>query len=56
MLSCVPDVPRDRECNTAQLFQGYGLGPEEIAFIGAQVAAHDGELFGDSELSEAGEE
>jgi site-specific DNA-methyltransferase (adenine-specific) len=52
----VPVVPLDQEWTDAKLYQRYGLGPEEIAFIESQVAAHDGELFGDSELSEAGEE
>ncbi|MCE2690005.1 MAG: Eco57I restriction-modification methylase domain-containing protein [Rubrivivax sp.] len=52
----VPDVPLDQEWTDAKLYQRYGLGPEEIAFIESQVAAHDGELFDDSELSEAGEE
>lgn len=52
----VPVVPLDQEWTDAKLYQRYGLGPAEIAFIESQVAAHDGELFDDSELSEAGEE
>jgi site-specific DNA-methyltransferase (adenine-specific) len=52
----VTDVPLDQEWTDAKLYQRYGLSPEEIAFIESQVAAHDGELFEDSELSEADEE
>ena len=39
----VPDLPLDQEWTDAKLYQRYGLSQEEIAFIEAQVAAHDGD-------------
>jgi hypothetical protein len=41
----IPDLPLDQEWTDAKLYKRYGLNEEEIAFIEAQVAEHDGELF-----------
>lgn len=45
--SFVPDLPLDQEWTDAKLYKRYGLTKSEIAFIEAQVAEHDSELFDD---------
>ncbi len=37
----VPDLPLDQPWTDAKLYERYGLNAEEIAFIEAQVAAHE---------------
>ena len=41
----VPDLPVDQEWTDAKLYKKYKLTKDEIAFIEAQVAEHDDELF-----------
>lgn len=41
----VPDIPLDRDWTDAALYQRYGLTRDEIAFVEAQVAPHEKELF-----------
>jgi hypothetical protein len=43
--SFVPDLPLDQEWTDAKLYKRYGLTKSEIAFIEAQVAEHERELF-----------
>lgn len=45
----VPDIPLDRDWTDAALYQRYGLTRDEIAFVEAQVAPHEKELFDPSE-------
>ncbi|MFV1490619.1 Eco57I restriction-modification methylase domain-containing protein [Phaeobacter sp. JH18-32] len=52
----VPDIPLDRDWTDAALYQRYSLTSEEIAFIEAQVAPHDKELFDPTEDEIAADE
>jgi len=37
----VPDLPMDRLWDDSQLYERYGLSPDDISFLESQVAAHD---------------
>lgn len=43
--SFVPDIPLDTAWTDNKLYERYGLTPEEIAFVEAQVAAHATDMF-----------
>jgi site-specific DNA-methyltransferase (adenine-specific) len=43
--SFVPDLPLNQEWTDPKLYKRYGLTKDEIAFIEAQVAEHESELF-----------
>ncbi len=51
----IPDLAMDQEWTDAKLYKRYGLSKDEIAFIEAQVAAHDGELC-DEPVADDGDE
>lgn len=48
----VPDLPLNKKWTDARLYRRYGITGNEIAFIESQVAAHDSELFDDSDASD----
>ena len=51
----VPDLPLNQEWSDTMLYRRYGLTKDEIAFIEAQVAEHDGDLFDEAEADLADE-
>ena len=51
----VPDLPLNQEWTDTKLYKRYGLTSDEIAFIEAQVAEHDGDLFDEAEADLADE-
>jgi site-specific DNA-methyltransferase (adenine-specific) len=51
----IPDLPLDQDWTDTKLYQRYGLTADEIAFIESQVAEHDGDMFGESEIDPADE-
>lgn len=46
----VPDIPLDRDWTDEALYRRYGFNSGEIAFIEAQVAPHNKELFDPAEV------
>ncbi|MFH0908375.1 MAG: Eco57I restriction-modification methylase domain-containing protein [bacterium] len=54
--SFVPDLPLDQEWTDAKLYKRYELTKGEIAFIEAQVAEHDSELFDDGTAEDSDDE
>ena len=51
----IPDLPLKKEWTDTKLYKRYGLTSDEIAFIEAQVAEHDGDLFDEAEADLADE-